>query len=40
MIFHHANCHPIANELRPEAAHTRLVAQTDEWLRQYQVIHK
>lgn len=40
MIFHHAHSHPIANELRPDAAHTRLVAQTDEWLRQYQVTHK
>lgn len=40
MIFYHAHSHPIANELRPDAAHTRLVAQTDEWLRQYQVIHK
>ena len=35
MIFHHAHSHPIANELRPDAAHHRLIAQTEKWLHQY-----
>ena len=35
MIFHHTHSHPIADELRPDATHHRLIAQTEKWLQQY-----